>query len=278
VFALRTVHDADAIRAEAVAGRRAVVIGMGFIGCEVAASLRAQGVDVTAVDPSPAPLFRVLGADVGQAIARLHAEHGVETIFGDGVAAFEGTDRVSRVLTSSGRRLDCDFAVAGVGVQPEVEFLEGSGIATDNGVLVDEYCRSATDGVYAAGDVANHYHPLFGRRIRVEHWHNALNQSAAAARTMLGRDRAYDAVPWFWSDQYGVNLQYAGAHDRVDRVVVRGSIEDRKFLAFYLNGDRVDAIVAMNRGKDLRRAMPLIRSRSISDERLADESDDLTAR
>jgi 3-phenylpropionate/trans-cinnamate dioxygenase ferredoxin reductase subunit len=121
--------------------------------------------------------------------------------------------------------------------------------------------------VYAAGDVANQYHPLFGRNMRVEHWHNALNQSAAAARTMLGRERPYDAVPWFWSDQYDMNLQYAGAHERIERVVIRGSLEEKTFLAFFMSGRRIDAIVAMNRGKDLRRAMPMIRTREIEDDR-----------
>jgi 3-phenylpropionate/trans-cinnamate dioxygenase ferredoxin reductase subunit len=267
VYSLRTIGDADALRGEIAPGRRAVVIGMGFIGCEVTASLRQQEVDVVAVDPSPAPLFRVLGAAIGGAIAGVHAEHGVEMLFGDGVAAFEGGQRVERVVTSQGKALDCDFAVVGVGVEPELALLADSGLDISNGVVVDEYGRASAPDVYAAGDVANHYHPLFGRHMRVEHWHNALNQSAAAARTMLGRERPYDAVPWFWSDQYDMNLQYAGAHERIERVVIRGSLEEKTFLAFFMSGRRIDAIVAMNRGKDLRRAMPMIRTREIEDDR-----------
>jgi 3-phenylpropionate/trans-cinnamate dioxygenase ferredoxin reductase subunit len=267
VYSLRTIGDADALRGEIAPGRRAVVIGMGFIGCEVTASLRQQEVDVVAVDPSPAPLFRVLGAAIGGAIAGVHAEHGVEMLFGDGVAAFEGGQRVERVVTSQGKALDCDFAVVGVGVEPELALLADSGLDISNGVVVDEYGRASAPDVYAAGDVANHYHPLFGRHMRVEHWHNALNQSAAAARTMLGRERPYDAIPWFWSDQYDMNLQYAGAHERIERVVIRGSLEEKTFLAFFMSGRRIDAIVAMNRGKDLRRAMPMIRTREIEDDR-----------
>jgi 3-phenylpropionate/trans-cinnamate dioxygenase ferredoxin reductase subunit len=276
VFDLRTLGDADALRGEIAAGRRAVVIGMGFIGCEVAASLRQKGVDVVTVDPSPAPLFRVLGGDVGRVLAAVHQAHGVDATFEDVVTRFEGSARVERVITRSGRRLECDFAVVGVGVEPVMDFLADSGIDTANGVLVDEYCRTSVEDIYAAGDIANHYHPVFQKRMRVEHWQNAMQQGAAAARSMLGRGQPYDAIHWFWSDQYDVNLQYAGFHDKWDQLVLRGRLEDRAFLAFYLTGGRIDAVVGLNRGKDVRRAMPLIKSRDIVDPRqLADEGIDL---
>jgi 3-phenylpropionate/trans-cinnamate dioxygenase ferredoxin reductase subunit len=276
VFALRSVTDGDALRGEIRPRRRAVVIGMGFIGCEVAASLRHHGVEVIGIDPSPTPLFRVLGEEVGGVIAEIHQEHGVETIFGDGVAAFEGDRHVRRVLTSRGRRIECDFAVVGVGVEPDVDVIAGSGIETENGVLVDEHCRSSVDDVYAAGDVANHYHPLYRQRVRVEHWQNAIQQGAAAARSMLGKREAYDPVHWFWSDQYDINLQYAGMHQQEDRIVIRGSLASRRFLAFYVRDDRINAVVALNRGKDLRRVMPLIKARAAVDSaQLADEGVDL---
>lgn len=276
VFALRTAEDADAIRGEIRPGARAVVVGMGFIGCEVAASLRQQGVAVVGVDPSPTPLFHVLGREIGQSVADLHRAHGVETIFEDSVAAFEGDQHVRHVVTKGGRRLECDCVVMGVGVQPDVTLLDGSGIETANGVLVDEYCRTSIDGIYAAGDVANHVHPLFQRRMRVEHWRNAIDQGAAAARNMLGRQVAYSPVHWFWSDQYDVNLQYAGSHVDANHLIVRGSVERRDFTGFYLNGQRIDAVVAANRGKELRRAMPLIASRSIVDpDLLRDDSVDV---
>ena len=276
VFELRSVSDADALRAHIVSGRRAVVVGMGFIGSEVAASLRQKGVEVVAIDPSPTPLFRVLGEQVGQVMAAIHRDQGVITIFEDVVTRFEGHGRVERVITERGRRIDCDFAVVGTGVEPVVDFLAGSGIATSNGILVDAHCRTSVDGIHAAGDVANHDHPVFARRMRVEHWQNAMQQGAAAARSMLGKGQAYDAVHWFWSDQYDVNLQYAGFRQQTDQIVVRGDLQRRNFLAFYMSQGRVDAVVGVNRGKDVRRAMPLIRSRgSVDPARLEDERVDL---
>jgi 3-phenylpropionate/trans-cinnamate dioxygenase ferredoxin reductase component len=276
VFDLRTVGDADALRSQIASTRKAVVIGMGFIGSEVAASLRHQGIEVVSIDPAPVPLVRVLGDQVGRVIAAIHHDHGVETIFEDVVTGFEGQGRLERVVTRSGRRIDCDFAVVGVGVEPALDFLSGSGIDLDNGILVDEYCRTNIDGIYAAGDVANHFHPVLRQRLRVEHWQNAMQQGAAAARSMLGRGQPYEPVHWFWSDQYDLNLQYAGYHRQAEQIVVRGSLEKRSGLAFYLNQGRIDAVVALNRGKDVRRAMPLIKSREIVDPRqLADEDVDL---
>lgn len=276
VFALRSVADADAIRGQIVPGRKAAVIGMGFIGCEVAASLRGQGVEVVSIDPSPTPLFRVLGQQVGQAVSRIHREHGVEMVFEDVVTRFEGAGRVERVITKRNRRIACDFAVVGTGVEPAIEFLAGSGVETDNGVLVDEYCRTNVPDIYAAGDVANHWHPLFHRRMRVEHWQNAMQQATAAARSMLGTGGPYDAIHWFWSDQYDLNLQYAGFHEEWDDVVVRGDLETRSALVFRLRERRIDAVIALNRGKELRRIMPLIKTRAIVDPRqLGDDEVDL---
>ena len=276
IYYLRTIHDADRIRAEMRPGRRAVVVGMGFIGSEVAASLRQAGVDVVTVDPGKAPLVRVLGETVGAVLAALHRAHGVRTIFEDSVAAFEGERRVSRVVTKAGQRLECDFVVAGVGVEPAVDPLADSGVRIDNGIVVDEYCQTNVIGVYAAGDVANHYQPLFGRHIRIEHWQNAIKQGAAAARNMLGQHVAYDEVPWLWSDQYDANLQYAGFHTKWDHLILRGRVDSGSFLACYINDGRIDAVVGFNRGKDVRRAMSLIKERrAVSLEQLADESVDL---
>jgi 3-phenylpropionate/trans-cinnamate dioxygenase ferredoxin reductase component len=276
IYSLRTVQDADRIRAEMIAGRRAVVVGMGFIGSEVAASLRQKGLEVVAIDPSKTPLFRVLGEGVGQTIAKLHRDHGVRMIFEDTVAAFEGTQRVGCVVTKAGLRLECDFAVVGIGIEPAVEALADSGIQVDNGVVVDEYCQTNVSGIYAAGDVANHYHPVFDRRIRVEHWQNAIKQGAAAARNMLGRRIAYDEIHWFWSDQYDANLQYAGFHTQWEQLVVRGRLESASYLACYVNAGRIDAAVGLNRAKELRRIMPLIKARRpVNLERLRDESVDL---
>jgi len=276
IYSLRTVADSDRIRAEISPGRRAVVVGMGFIGSEVAASLRQSGVDVVVVDRNEVPLRRVLGEEVGRVIEGIHRDHGTSMIFEDTVAAFEGVGRVERVTTARGRRIECDFVVVGLGVEPVTDFLADTGAEIDNGVLVDEYLRTGVEGIYAAGDVANHYHPVFGRRIRVEHWQNALKQGPAAARNMLERGEPYVEIPWFWSDQYEHNLQYAGFHTEWDELVVRGSMEERNFVAFYRKDRRVLAAVAVNRGRDLRRSIPLIKAREpIDAARLCDLNIDL---
>ena len=276
IYTLRTVDDAVRIKAEISPGRRVVVVGMGFIGSEVAASLRQKDLDVVAIEPAKTPLFRVLGEDIGQRVADLHRAHGVRMIFEDTVVAFEGTQRVARVITKSGLRLECDFVVTGIGIEPAVDILDGTGIHVDNGVVVDQYCQTSVPGIYAAGDVANHYHPLFERQIRVEHWHNAIKQGAAAARNMLGKTVPYDEIHWFWSDQYEANLQYAGFHTKWDQLVVRGRLDSGSFLAFYINDGRIDAVAGLNRAKDVRRAIPLIKARRMLNlGQLQDESIDL---
>jgi 3-phenylpropionate/trans-cinnamate dioxygenase ferredoxin reductase subunit len=276
IYDLRTVADCDRIRAEITPGRKAVVVGMGFIGSEVAASLRQSGVEVVVVDRNKVPLRRVLGEDVGRVIEGIHRDNEVALIFEDTVAAFEGADHVERVRTERGRLIECDFVVVGLGVEPVTELLADTGVEIENGIVVDEFCRTGVEGIYAAGDVANHYHPMFERRIRVEHWQNALNQGPAAARSMLGKDEPYDEVPWFWSDQYDFNLQYAGFHTEWDDLVVRGSMEERNFVAFYRKDGRVLAAVAANRGRDLRRSMRLLKAqRPVDTIKLQDPDVDL---
>jgi 3-phenylpropionate/trans-cinnamate dioxygenase ferredoxin reductase subunit len=278
IYDLRTVADCERIRAEITPGRKAVVVGMGFIGSEVAASLRQSGVEVVVLDRNKVPLRRVLGEEVGRVMEGIHRDHGAKLIFEDTVAAFEGADRVERVVTQGGRRVECDFVVVGLGVEPVTELLADTGAQIDNGIVVDEFCRTGVEGIYAAGDVANHYHPVFERRIRVEHWQNALNQGPAAARNMLGKDEPYDDIPWFWSDQYDFNLQYTGFHTEWDELIVRGSMEERSFVAFYLQDERVLAAVALNRGKDLRRSMRLIKAqRPVDATKLQDPDVDLRA-
>jgi 3-phenylpropionate/trans-cinnamate dioxygenase ferredoxin reductase component len=246
---LRTAAECDAIKQEAVAGRRAVVVGMGFIGCEVAASLTQLGVQVTAAFPGRAPLERVVGGQVGALIAAIHRANGVELLAGEQVAAFEGTERVEAIVTAAGRRIPCDFAVAGIGVEPDVPAVAGSSVAEDNGILVDEFCRPSAADVYAAGDVANHLHPLFGR-IRVEHYNNAEKQGTAAARSMLGSTAPYDYVHTFWSDQYEHTIEYVGHVTKWDEFVVRGSVEEGKLVGFYLVDGVVRAAIGLDRGGD----------------------------
>ena len=243
---LRTVAQCDAIKREAVRGRSAVIVGMGFIGCEVAASLTQLGVRVTAVFPGRDPLERVLGDQVAGVMSAIHRANGVELLAGEQVAAFEGTGRVEAAVTRSGRRIECDFAVAGVGIEPDIPAV---GVEQQNGILVDERCRASAPDVYAAGDLANHLHPLFGR-IRVEHYNNAEKQGAAAARSMLGSTAPYDYVHSFWSDQYDHKLEYVGHVEKWDQFVVRGSVRDGKLIGIYLVDGIVRAAVGLDRGGD----------------------------
>ena len=249
IFQLRTVEDCDRVRAAARPGRRAVVVGLGFIGSEVAASLRQLGVEVVAVEGHRVPLARVLGEEVGRVLADIHREKGVELALEDSVAAFEGSGRIERVLTTKGRLLVCDLVVAGIGILPNSELLAAAGAAVDNGVLVDERCRTSLPDVWAAGDVANHLHPLFGR-LRVEHWNNGYQQGRAAARSLLGGEQPYDYLHSFWSDQYEHVIEYVGFAAGWDRLVFRGRPESRKFLGFYLKDGIVRAAVGLDRGGD----------------------------
>ena len=284
IFQLRTVEDCDRIRAAAKPGRRAVLIGLGFIGSEVTASLRQLGVEVTAVDGQRAPLARVLGEEVGAVLAEIHRDKGAELLLEDGVAAFEGVRRVERVRTRKGRLLACDFVVAGVGVTPNTELLAAAGGEVNNGILVDEHCRTSLPDVYAAGDVTNHHHPIFGR-LRVEHWNNAYRQGLAAARSMVGGDQPYDYLHSFWSNQYEHTIEYVGFATAWDRIVFNGRPQGRRFLAFYLKDGLVRAVAGLDRGGDpedqdadaeLTAAAKLIRDRIVVDPaRLADEDLDL---
>jgi len=284
VFQLRTVEDCDRIRAVIRRGRRAVVMGFGFIGSEVSASLRQLGVEVAAVEGSRVPLARVLGEEVGQVLASIHREQGVELLAEDSVEAFEGSGCVERVRTRKGRVLECDMVVVGIGIVPNTELLAAAGAQVDNGVLVDARCRTSLPDVFAAGDVTNHLHPIFGR-LRVEHWNNGYQQGRAAARSLLGGEQPYDYIHSFWSDQYEHSIEYVGFAPGWDRVIFRGRPESRKFLGFYLKEGIVHAVVGLNRGGDpedpkgdgeLKAAVHLIRNRlAVDPATLVDEAVDL---
>ena len=246
VHLLRTMEDSDTIRGLFDAGGRLAVIGGGWIGCEVAASARQKGMDVTLIEPLELPLLRVLGPELGAFYRDVHSDQGVEMLLGTGVEAIEGSGRAERVRTSDGRTIDCAAVVVGIGVAPRVE-LANEILRVDNGILVDERLQSSVDGVFACGDVANAIHPVFDRRVRVEHWANALEQGPAAARSMLGRDIRYDKVPYFFSDQYDVGMEYAGLHEPgSDELVLRGDMGSREFIAFWLRGDRLVAGMNVN--------------------------------
>ena len=232
VYDLRTVSDADRIRSQVAPGRKVVIAGMGFIGSEVAASLRMLGMEVSVIARSRLPLDRVLGEQIARVMESIHRDQGVEMVFEDAVETFEGSGRVERVRTQDGRVIACDFVVVGLGIEPITEVVAGSAIRIENGIVVDEYCRTSVEGVYAAGDVANHYHPLFDRRIRVEHWQHAIKHGQAAARNMLGNQKPYDEVYWFWSDQYTYNLQVCRVRHRLGRVDRTGKSGEAKVHRF----------------------------------------------
>lgn len=247
IFPLRTRADSDAIRAEAKRpGAKAIVGGMGFIGSEAAASIRKLGADVAAVFPGNAPLSSVLGPEIALRLSDIHRQQGVELHPGEKIAAFEGTGRVERVKTQSGNSIECTFVVLGLGVQPNVEFLNGSGIDIEDGVLVDAACQTKLQGIFAAGDVARHQHPLFGP-IRIEHFNNAEKQAAHVAGAMLGKLEPYDYLHTFWSDQYDHNIEYVGYAGQWDRFIFR---ERDGLLGFYLTGNTVKAAVGLDRGGD----------------------------
>lgn len=239
VHVLRTLDDAIAVRSALDARARTVVIGAGFIGSEIASSAHKRGLPVTVVEALPTPLVRAVGAEMGEQLAALHRMNGVDLRCGVPVSAVEGDVKVERVVLADSTVLPADLVVVGAGAAPDVEWLEGSGLALDNGIVCDERLWTGVDGVYAAGDVANWINPQFGRRMRLEHWTSAAEQGAAAARNALNPDGAkpYSTVPYFWSDWYGTRIQFVGSASADEVVVVDGPIEDGRLIALYRKGD-----------------------------------------
>jgi 3-phenylpropionate/trans-cinnamate dioxygenase ferredoxin reductase subunit len=243
---LRTLADSEALSDALSSGARLAVVGAGWIGSEVAASARQKGVEVTLIDPLALPNERIFGQEIGSFYRDVHRAHGVELALGEGVEAFVGDGRVSGVRTSGGRTIECDLAVVGIGVIPSTDLAADAGLEMENGIVVDEKLQSSAPNVFAAGDVANAWHPVYGRRIRVEHWANALNQGPAAARAMLGEEVSYERIPYFFSDQYEVGMEYSGYATEWDEVVFRGDRDGGEFIAFWLKDGRVRAGMNVN--------------------------------
>jgi 3-phenylpropionate/trans-cinnamate dioxygenase ferredoxin reductase component len=267
VHYLRTLADCDALRERLDRGGRVAVVGAGWIGSEFAASARQRGLDVTVIDPVALPNERIFGPEIGAFYRDAHARHGVDLALGEGVEAFEGNGdgTLARVRTGGGRVVECDFAVVGIGVAPRVELAREAGLEVDNGVLVDEALRTSAPNVFAAGDVASAWHPFYDTRIRVEHWANALNQGPAAARAMLGQTTSYDRIPYFFSDQYEVGMEYSGHAPQWDEVVFRGDPASGEFVAFWLHEGRVAAGMNVNVWDVNEHVQTLIRSRRAID-------------
>jgi 3-phenylpropionate/trans-cinnamate dioxygenase ferredoxin reductase subunit len=262
VHYLRTFEDSDTLRAAIEKGGRAVVIGAGWIGSEIAASARTKGMDVTLIEQLSVPLERVIGPEVGGIYAAIHRDKGTEVLGETGVEAIEGDGRAERVRLKGGKTIDADLVVVGVGVAPRTKLAQVAGLKTDNGILADEKLATAAGDVFVAGDAANAYHPFYEQRVRVEHWHNALEQGPAAARNMLGKDEPYERIPYFFSDQYDVGMEYAGYAPSYDEVVFRGDVDGREFIAFWLQGGRVLAGMNVNVWDVTDDIQALIRSRA----------------
>jgi len=271
VHVLRTIADAGRLRAAITPGVRVAVVGAGWIGSEVAASARQIGAEVTLIEQAAVPLERVLGAEVGAVYAALHADHGVHMRMSARVERIDGAEAAEAVVLADGEQVPADVVVVAVGVRPRVAFAQAAGLAVDDGVLVDEGLRASAPGVYAAGDVANAWHPLLGRRVRVEHWANAKNQGIAAARSMLGEAVSYDRLPYFYSDQYDLGMEYSGHAARWDEVVFRGDVAARAFVVFWLDGGRVVAGMNANVWDVVEPIQALVRSgRPVDPARLED--------
>ncbi|MDQ1006090.1 3-phenylpropionate/trans-cinnamate dioxygenase ferredoxin reductase subunit [Streptomyces sp. V4I23] len=249
VLYLRRLADSDRIKESFESASRIAVIGAGWIGLETAAAARAAGVEVTVLQRSELPLLRVLGREVSQIFADLHNDHGVDLRFGVQVAEITGAGgRANGVLLADGSRITADAVIVGVGITPNTQLADAAGLEVDNGIRVDARLRTSHPDIYAAGDVANAFHPLLGQHIRVEHWANAVNQPQAAAKAMLGQDVAYDRVPYFFTDQYDLGMEYTGYVEPggYDQVVFRGRRDTREFIAFWLAEGRVLAGMNVN--------------------------------
>lgn len=269
---LRTVADVERMRATLRHRARLVLIGGGYIGLEVAAVAAKLGLEVTVLESEPTVLARVACPVVARFFEDAHRQAGVRIHCSTTVTSIEGDASLARVVTSDGQRLDADMVVAGVGLLPNVDLASAAGLSCENGIVVDEACRTSSPSILAAGDCTQHPSAVYGCGLRLESVHNAIEQAKTAAATICGKTKPYRQVPWFWSDQYDLKLQTAGINRGYDQVVIRGSTQSRSFAAYYLSEGRLIAVDAINRPAEFMASKPLIANQSvIAPERLADE-------
>ncbi|MDZ7827623.1 MAG: FAD-dependent oxidoreductase [Gammaproteobacteria bacterium] len=276
VHYLRTIEDVDAIRADLGEGRRLVIIGGGYIGLEVAAVARKLGMDVTVLEMEDRILARVTTEEMSAYYTKVHTEHGVDIRTRAAATEILGEDRVTGVKCTDGTELEADAVIVGVGILPTTELAEAAGLECDNGIVVDDHCRTSDPDIYAIGDCSNHPSELLGRRLRLESVPNAMDQARVVAKNLTGTDASYNAVPWFWSDQYDLKLQMVGFSAEADEQVVRGDPDTGSFARFYLRDGVVIAVDAVNRPKEFMVSKQLVANRARVDAgRLADESVDV---
>lgn len=276
VLYLRRVGDSERLKSAFSAGAKIVVIGAGWIGLETAAAARMAGAEVTVLEHSELPLLKVLGREAAEVFAALHADHGVNLVPNVQVESLTETHgRVDGVRLTDGSRLAADAVVVGVGITPNVQLAQEAGLDVQNGIVTDEHLQTSVADIYAAGDVANAYHPLLGRRLRVEHWANALHQPDVAALSMLGKNAVYDRLPYFYTDQYDLGMEYTGYTEPggYDRVVFRGVPSERRFIAFWMAGNRVLAGMSVNVWDVMDSVRSLITSGSEIDDALLSDPD-----
>ena len=273
VHYLRTIDDSHAIAQSMDGASRVVIVGAGFIGSEVAAVCKTAGLDVTVLEIQPQPMAHILGEEMGAIYANLHTSRGIDLRLGEGISEIRGSSRAEQVITDRGNSIDCDFVVIGVGISPDTTLAESAGLDVGGGILTDEFCQTSHPDIYAAGDVANWFHPGLGHRLRVEHWDNALNQGAAAAKSMLGVPEPYSPTLYFWSDQYDLNIQYLGHATKWDEIAIRGNPSDEKFTAFYLKDGSIHGALVVNNFRDIRPTRTLIGQKTpVTAASLSDES------
>lgn len=272
VHYLRTLSDCEAILRSCEHASAAAIIGGGFIGMEVAASLRQNGMDVTIILREQVALEHAIGSEAGKILMDIHRRQGVTFYPAATVASIDGDAMARRVRLESGEVIDCDIVIIGAGAIPTLDVIQGLDIKTDHGILADEFCQTNVENIFAAGDVTNFYHPALGRRLHVEHWDNARLQGITAARNMLGRREAYQPIPFFWSDQY-LNIQYAGFPVSWERTIFRGTIAEEDFSVFMLDGKRLIAAVSFGRWKERRACERILREGiELEPEKLADDT------
>ena len=252
VFTLRTINDSEAIRANLNEHTTVLIVGAGWIGLEVASAARKRGAKAIVIERADRVCERALAPEMSQWLHDLHVRNGVEIRCGVSIDCFEGDDKLERAVMTDGNIIDCDIAVIGIGLTPNIELAQAAGLEVNDGIVVNEQGQTSHPDIYAAGDNANHPNALLGRRIRLESWENAQNQAICAAKAMLGQENTYAEIPWFWSDQYGANIQLMGLPETWDETVVRGNRDNAEFVEFYLKNGQIEGAAAINNPRDLR--------------------------